>query len=113
VPNSTYIGGTLSIQRRFTNNTGRTITRLSYRVVDITTLNSPGAGLGAALNSSGMLTLPGGSLAPGASVAVQFLLGVVQGGTFRYLVNIKALPGAPSLAAPSAVTRAAKMAAKR
>jgi hypothetical protein len=148
VPNSTYNGGTLSIQRRFTNNTGQAITRLRYRVVDITTLNSTGAGapqadirwltsngvlrapvgvplhgitidqppmqqLGAALNSSGTLTLPGGSLAPGASVDVQFLLGVVQGGSFRFLVNVEALPGAPSLAAPSAVTRAAKVAAKQ
>jgi glucose/arabinose dehydrogenase len=33
--------GTLSIRRRFTNNTGATITRLRFRVVDITTLHSP------------------------------------------------------------------------
>ena len=33
--------GTLSIQRRFTNTTPDPITRLRFRVVDITTLNSP------------------------------------------------------------------------
>jgi Domain of unknown function (DUF4394)/Lamin Tail Domain len=133
VPNSTYGGGTLSIQRRFTNNTGATITRLRFRVVDITTLNSPGAGatqadlrwltsngvarapvgvtlqgitieqpptqqFGAALNSSGAVTLSGGALAPGASVDVQFLLGVTQGGSFRYLVNVEVLPAPPGFA---------------
>lgn len=34
--------GTLIIRRRFTNNTGQTLTRLRFRIVDITTLNSPG-----------------------------------------------------------------------
>ncbi|HEX4899789.1 MAG TPA: hypothetical protein VFV61_04605 [Pyrinomonadaceae bacterium] len=34
--------GTLSVRRRFTNQTGAPITRLRFRVVDITTLNSPG-----------------------------------------------------------------------
>jgi hypothetical protein len=33
--------GTLSIQRRFVNSTGQTITRLRFRVVDITTAPSP------------------------------------------------------------------------
>ena len=40
--------GTLKIRRRFTNNTGGTITRLRFRVVDITTLNSPGYTAGGA-----------------------------------------------------------------
>ena len=34
--------GTLSIRRTYTNNTGQPITRLRFRIVDITTLNSPG-----------------------------------------------------------------------
>jgi len=34
--------GTLSFRRRFTNTTQRIVTRLRFRVVDITTLNSPG-----------------------------------------------------------------------
>jgi len=33
--------GTLSIRRSFTNNTGMTVTRLRFRVVNVTTLNTP------------------------------------------------------------------------
>ena len=33
--------GTLSVRRRFTNNTGATLTRIRFRVTDITTLGSP------------------------------------------------------------------------
>lgn len=33
--------GTLVFNRRYTNNTGGTVTRLRFRIVDITTLNSP------------------------------------------------------------------------
>jgi hypothetical protein len=33
--------GTLAIRRRFTNKTGATVTRLRFRVFDITTLNTP------------------------------------------------------------------------
>lgn len=44
-PNFVRVGsgnsGTLSIRRHFTNNTGTTISRLRFRVTDITTLNSP------------------------------------------------------------------------
>ncbi len=40
--------GTLIIRRRFTNNTGQTLTRLRFRIMDITTLNSAGAGPGQA-----------------------------------------------------------------
>jgi hypothetical protein len=36
--------GTLSIRRHFTNNTGATLTRLRFRVIDITTLNTPNPG---------------------------------------------------------------------
>jgi hypothetical protein len=44
VPNGQH--GTLFIRRRFTNQTGRPVTRLRFRIVDITTLNSPGYPLG-------------------------------------------------------------------
>jgi hypothetical protein len=40
--NSTF--GTLSIRRRFTNNTGQTVTRLRFRIVDITTFPQGGGG---------------------------------------------------------------------
>lgn len=130
--------GTLSIRRTITNNTGRNVTRLRFRVIDISTLNSPIVGtppqadmrvlsssditvmltgddttdgtpvtvrgttleapptqsLGGGLNS----TLSAGTialstpLAPGASINVQWLLGVQQTGRFRFIVNTEALP---------------------
>ena len=137
--NSTF--GTLSIRRRFVNNTGGNITRLRFRVIDITTFPAPSgtadlrtrtsssvvvaaindsatctaAGQatpcsvtvegttvetppsqpnGGAFNSSwgaGTITL-GTPLANGASIDVQFLLGIQQTGNFRIYVNIEALP---------------------
>jgi hypothetical protein len=138
--------GTLTIRRRFTNNTGQSIAKLRFRAVDITTLNSPSIGvtpqadvrmldaIGSAIVTSRspsgpvplcirptrlemppMLNQGGGynstvtldltqsvtgtfttcsqnGLAPGQSVDVEFLLGVQANGTFRYLLNIEALP---------------------
>jgi hypothetical protein len=40
--------GFLSIRRKITNNTGAPVTRLRFRVIDITTLGSPGDGPGQA-----------------------------------------------------------------
>ncbi|MGI9105381.1 MAG: lamin tail domain-containing protein [Pyrinomonadaceae bacterium] len=37
--------GTLTIRRRFTNNTGQSITKLRFRAVDMTTFNSPNIGV--------------------------------------------------------------------
>jgi hypothetical protein len=37
--------GTLTLRRKFTNNTGQPVTRLRFRVIDITTLNTGGAGV--------------------------------------------------------------------
>jgi hypothetical protein len=57
-----YPSGTLSIQRRFTNPaaSGVTLTSLRFRIVDITTLGSPGSGAGQAdlrvLSSTGTVT---------------------------------------------------------
>lgn len=61
------------------------------------TLEQPPAqtGLGGGQNSSfavDLTGLPGGGLAPFASVDVQFLLGVVSGGKYRYLVIVETLP---------------------
>jgi hypothetical protein len=133
--------GTLSVRRRFVNNTGAPVTRLRFRIVDIssimvpggiadiraltstnltvngitdngtctaagqstpctvtvlgTTLETPPAqALGGAHNSSmsaGTITL-GTPLAPGASLNLQFLLGVQQTGSFKFFFNIEALP---------------------
>jgi hypothetical protein len=130
VPNGAF--GTLKLRRKFTNTTGGIVTRLRFRVVDITTLNSPGyapgngqadlrvvpsdaanfnvtlstgtvvpvagtqAGtppaqpLGGGVNSSVELITPV-QIASGASINVEFNLGVMQNGFFRFLVNVEAV----------------------
>ena len=125
--------GTLDIRRKFTNNTGAIVTRLRFRIVDITTSvappgtadlraitssdvpvasgenpcgtgaltlrgstleEPPGQSIGGGLNSS--LSLDTVTLATplgaGASINLRLLLGVQQGGTFRFFVNVEALP---------------------
>ena len=123
--------GSLSIRRRFTNNTGAAITRLRFRIIDITTSPAPNGStaimaattstttteaqpcpsgtvtingltletpptqaLGGGYNSSlsaGTVTL-GTPIAAGASINVNFLLNISQAGTFRFFVNVEALP---------------------
>jgi hypothetical protein len=51
----------------------------------------PNQSQGGGYNSTVSVSIPGG-LASGASVDVNFALGVVQGGSFRFLVIIEALP---------------------
>jgi hypothetical protein len=139
--NSTF--GTLSIRRRFVNNTGGNVTRLRFRVIDLdtfpaasgfadlrprtsvavvvagindgatcaatgapatppctatvqgTSLEQPpsqpnGGGFGSSMGA-GTVTL-GSPLANGASINLQFLLGIQQTGNFRFYLNIEALP---------------------
>jgi hypothetical protein len=128
--NATF--GTITLRRKFTNNTGTTLTRLRFRVLDITTfpaasgvsdlrpitstatvvtisaaggggnvtvqgtsLEQPpsqpnGGGYNSTL-SAGTVTLAT-PLAPGASVDVQFLLGLQQTGAFRFAVVAEGLP---------------------
>lgn len=130
--------GWLSLRRKLTNTSGASVTRLRFRVVDITTLGSPGGGpsttqadlravsstqmvvtingtpttvegttleqpattpsmdggLGGGLNNSlsvGNITLAT-PLLNGQTVNVQFLLGVQKEGSFRFAVNVEALP---------------------
>ncbi len=146
VPNGTL--GTLAIRRSFTNNTGAAITRLRFRVIDITTLNSPGylpppgngqadlraitstdvtirptgctstscdllvrgttleqpptQALGGGLNSSlsaGTVTMAQ-PLAVGATINVQFVLGVQQSGRFRFFVTVDSAPAGSGIAPP-------------
>src|SRR4030095_10954009 len=139
--NSTF--GTLSIRRRFVNNTGGNVTRLRFRVVDQTPFPAPsgfadlrtrtsGSVVVAGINdtatcaatgapttppctatvqgttletppaqpnggefngsySEGTVTL-GTPLANGASINLQFLLGIQQTGTFKFFINVEALP---------------------
>ncbi|MFL6209062.1 MAG: Calx-beta domain-containing protein [Pyrinomonadaceae bacterium] len=125
--------GTLDFRRRFVNNLSVPVTRLRFRIVDITTLNSPGYSPGGSqadiraidgadfpvttsrgmltvhgttveqpaplaqpngggLNSSVTVAIPGGQLMPGAPIDVHFLIGVQQLGTFRFFINVEALP---------------------
>jgi hypothetical protein len=131
--NSTF--GTLDIRRTITNNTGANVTRVRFRVVDITTFPAPsgiadlrprsstavvvtvdrppcGSGTsnvtvqgttleqppsqpnGGGFNSSmsaGTVTLAT-PLANGASLDVRFLLGIQQTGSFKFYINVEALP---------------------
>jgi hypothetical protein len=131
--------GTLSIRRRFTNRTGQPVTRLRFRVADITTLGTPNPGGTLAdvralsstrttvILSTGMpVTVEGTTLeqppaqpqcggynaslsadaitlqqplAPNASIDVQFLLGVMKSGSFRFVINVEALNGGGTAAA--------------
>jgi hypothetical protein len=131
--NSTF--GTLDIRRTVTNSTGANVTRLRWRVIDITTFPAPsgiadlrprtstavvvtvdrapcgsgtsnvtvqgttleqppsqpnGGGFNSSL-SSGTVTLAT-PLANGSTIDVRFLLGLQQTGTFKFFVNVEALP---------------------
>jgi hypothetical protein len=131
--NSTF--GTLDIRYTFTNNTGGNVTRLRFRIIDLTTFPAPsgiadlrprtstavvvtvdrapcGSGTsnvtvqgttleqppsqpnGGGFNSSlsaGTVTLAT-PLANGATIDLRFLLGLQQTGTFKFFINVEALP---------------------
>jgi hypothetical protein len=131
--NSTF--GTLDIRRTVTNNTGANVTRVRWRIIDLTTFPAPsgiadlrprtstavvvtvdrapcgsgtsnvtvqgttleqppgqpnGGGFNSSL-SSGTVTLAT-PLANGATLDVRFLLGIQQTGTFKFFINVEALP---------------------
>ena len=131
--NSTF--GTLDIRRTIINNTGGNVTRLRFRVIDVTTFPAPsgiadlrprtstsvvvtvdrppclsgtsnvtvngttleqppsqpnGSGFNGSM-SAGVVTLAT-PIANGASVDVRFLLGIQQTGSFKFYLNIEALP---------------------
>jgi len=131
--NSTF--GTLDIRRSVTNGTGASVTRLRWRVIDLTTFPAPsgiadlrprtstavvvtvdrapcgsgtsnvtvqgttleqppgqpnGGGFNSSL-SSGTVTLAT-PLANGATLDVRFLVGIQQTGSFKFFLNVEALP---------------------
>src|SRR5688500_15855727 len=131
--NSTF--GTLDIRRSVTNNTGGNVTRMRWRVIDLTTFPAPsgiadlrprtstavvvtvdrppcgsgtsnvtvqgttleqppsqpnGGGFNSSM-SSGTVTLAT-PLANGATLDVRFLLGLQQTGSFKFYINVEALP---------------------
>ena len=136
-PNTSPLGY-LSIRRTYTNNTGQPVTRLRFRVVDISTApegtgpsgnniadlrvlsrsgtfsqpplvgpaitvqglmleQPPNQPMGGGFNSSlsaptVTLQTPLSATAPNNKITVEFLLGIVQGGNFRFFVNVEALP---------------------
>jgi len=133
--------GTLYVRRRIQNTTASTVTRLRFRIIEMTTGPTPPIGTadfraltsspvimsgildaatcastgtpatvpcqvtaqstvletppaqanGGGYNSTLSVAIPGG-LAPNASINVNFALGVVQGGTFRFYIIVEALP---------------------
>ncbi|HEX8149748.1 MAG TPA: Calx-beta domain-containing protein [Pyrinomonadaceae bacterium] len=118
--------GTLSLRRRFTNNTGQALSKLRFRVADLSTWNSrqifgsqaemrvldatlegltglkatklettpsqpDGGGINAGLLVDGALTLSS-PLASGQSVDVEFLLGVMRGGTYQFILVVEGAP---------------------
>jgi hypothetical protein len=133
--------GTLLIRRRFRNTSGVDVTRLRFRLVDVTAgtpqaggtadlraltsvdvtventqggdvllhgltleeLSTPaptqpgGGGLNSTLSADVTLTQP---LKPNVPYDVEFRLGVMVNGAFRFLVNVEALP--PAAPAPAA-----------
>lgn len=156
LPNAPY--GTLSIRRRFTNNTGQPVSRLRFRIVEVTTLTTPpvpgqadlraltsndfavttsrgpltvhgttleqpptqssGGGWNSSLNvpsvsgnvilftpDTGTITL-NAPIENGGSIDVQFLLGVMQTGTFRFYVDIEADTGCTVVALAPCVSTA-------
>jgi hypothetical protein len=131
--NSTF--GTLDIRKTIVNNTGGNVTRLRFRIIDITTFPAPsgiadlrprtstavvvtvdrppcgsgtsnvsvqgttleqppsqpnGSGFNGSM-SAGTVTLAT-PLANGASIDVRFLLGIQQTGSFKFYLNVEALP---------------------
>jgi hypothetical protein len=127
--------GTLDIRRTIVNNTGGNVTRLRFRVVDLTTFPAPsgiadlrprtstavvvtvdrppcGSGTsnvtvqgttleqppsqpnGGGFNSSlGANTVTLGTPIPnGGTLDVRFLLGIQQTGSFKFFINVEALP---------------------
>ena len=141
-PNAVTNGnfGTMTIRRRVVNNTGQPVTKLRFRIVNMTTspsgiladlralsiadtpgivVNDPTTCTAAALSAPCTITVRGTTLetppaqphgggmnsslsvgaitlatplASGASADVQFLLGVQQAGTYRFFINVEAVP---------------------
>jgi len=122
---STSIFGTMSMRRKVTNYSGSPVTRIRFRVVEITTYPSsgladlraissgpvqvtlssgqlvtvqgtvmdepPSLARGGGYNSAMTLQLPQ-PLAPGESASFQLMVGLMNTGSFRFIVSVEALP---------------------
>ena len=130
------MNGTLSFRRKFTNKTGFTITKLRFRIVDITTTGGraaneadlralssstvtvtdsnnqsvsvlgttietpPAQDMGGGLNTTLVAALPA-PLGTNNSVVVQLVTGVMQGGTFRFFINVEAVVDTSGTGSPA------------
>ena len=106
--------GTLTLRRSFTNYSGAALTKLRFRLIDVTNttreadiralnsvtatingkvvegltiLSPPTQPKGGGLNS---VLVVGSDLPAGATINVEFKLGVVRKGNYRYILNIEA-----------------------
>jgi hypothetical protein len=90
-------GGVADVRARSSSDTSVMITGGGTVNVRGLTLESPTQTNGGGYNSTlsaGVITL-GTPMAPGATIDVQFLLGVQTTGTFRFFVNVEALNAPP------------------
>ncbi len=93
--NSTF--GTISIRRRFTNNTGSNISRLRFRVVDLTTFPSPSGVSDLRPRTSGDIVVPltGGGSASVRGTTLEQPPSQTNGGGFNRSMSVAVSPGAP------------------
>jgi hypothetical protein len=131
----TNTNGIISLRRRVQNTTAAPVSKIRFRIIDVTTYPAPGVAdvrardsssipsvsiindpatcggpascsvtvlgttvetppsqaIGGGFNSTWVVTL-GTPLQPGQSVNVQLLLGVMQGGSYRIILNNEVLP---------------------
>jgi endonuclease G len=134
-PDNNAPAGRMYIRRTVTNNTGANVTRLRFRVINMTTYPAPAgyADMRAISSGSVSVTVTGGAsktvlgttletppaqpkgggnnstlaagtvtldspLADHQSIDLQFVLGVQNGGVFRFYVNVEAVTQAPTSA---------------
>ena len=125
--------GTMSIRRTLTNLTGSNMTRLRFRLIDVTTYPASGsyADLRARTSGAVTVTVTGGAsktvqgttleeppaqpngggnnatlaagtvtlaapLADGQSIDLQFLVGIMTTGTYRFFLNVEAITQSPA-----------------
>jgi hypothetical protein len=95
--NSTF--GTISIRRKFTNNTGGNITRLRFRVVDLTTFPAPFgvADLRPRTSGSVGVALTGGGLVGVGGTTLEEPPSQVNGGGFNSSMSVNSISNATPL----------------
>ncbi|MFN2512726.1 MAG: lamin tail domain-containing protein [Pyrinomonadaceae bacterium] len=94
--------GTIDIRRRFTNHTGQPVTRLRFRIMDITTFPAPGASgiadLRALTSTDTPVTITGGAVLTVRGTTVETPPAQANGGAFNSTMSA----GVVTLAAPLA-----------